>query len=122
MKAILSIKPYYANKILEWEKIYELRKSVFKLRVEKVFIYASAPISKIIWEFQVDKVLYDDIDNLWEETKDYSCVDKTFFNEYFENRDKWYAIKVCNVKKYKKFLRIREDFWMVAPQSFSYVN
>ena len=31
MKVILSIKPYYAEKILNGEKTYELRKSIFKV-------------------------------------------------------------------------------------------
>ena len=121
MKAILSIKPYYANKILNWEKLYELRKSIFKLEVDKVFIYASAPISKIIWEFCVDWILCDNLEDLREKTKDYSCVDKNFFNTYFKNKNKWYAIRIWKVKKYNTQLNIREDFWMVAPQSFSYV-
>lgn len=121
MKVILSIKPYYANKILNWEKIYELRKSIFKANVDKVIIYASAPISKVVWEFQVDEVLCDSINSLWEKTKDYSCVEKVFFREYFKERDKWYAIKVWKVKRYKTQFNIKETFWIAPPQSFSYI-
>lgn len=122
MKAILSIKPYYANKILDWEKIYELRKSIFKEKVDKVIIYASAPISKIIWEFEVDEVLCENLNLLWEKTKDYSCVDKSFFKEYFKEKEFWYAIKIWKVKKYRTQLNIKDNFWISAPQSFSYVN
>ena len=121
MKAILSIKPYYANKILEGEKLYELRKSIFKSNVDKVIIYASAPISKIIWEFQIEWILYENINTLREKTKSSSCVDKKFFNAYFENKNKWYAIKVWKVKRYKKYLSIKKDFGMTPPQSFSYI-
>lgn len=48
---ILAIKPKYANMILNGEKTIEFRRKFPKAPLEKVLIYASAPISKIIGEF-----------------------------------------------------------------------
>ena len=48
MKAILSIHPEYAYKILSGEKTHELRKVLFKKPVTHVLVYATAPISKVI--------------------------------------------------------------------------
>ena len=111
MKIILSIKPIYARKILSGEKRYELRKTIFKnANVDKVIIYASAPISKLIGEFEIDKILHEDVEELWEITKSASGVKKDFFEEYFLNKNKGYAIKIKNVKEYKKFVDINEQF------------
>lgn len=122
MKVILSIKPYYADKILDWEKKYELRRTIFKSKVTKVYIYASAPISKVIGEFEIDNILCEDIPDLWKRTKDYSCVDRKFFKSYFSNKEKWYAIKVKRPKRYKNYLSIKESFWVLPPQCFAYVE
>lgn len=122
MKVILSIKPIYAEKILNGEKIYELRKTIFKNpNIKKVVIYASYPISKVIGEFEIEDIIHEDLKNLWLKTKDHSYVNKTFFNEYFENRKMGYAIKIKSTKKYKKLLDIKESFGIRAPQSFAYI-
>lgn len=122
MKVILSIKPYYAEKILSGEKLYELRKAIFKLPdVEKVVVYASSPISRIIGEFEIEEILHEDIAQLWKKTKEHSAVDEAFFYNYFADRTKGYAIKVKNTKKYKNSFDIMERYGVKAPQSFSYI-
>ncbi|WP_294216101.1 ASCH domain-containing protein [uncultured Chryseobacterium sp.] len=123
MKVILSIKPIYAEKILNGEKIFELRKSIFrKNNIEKVIIYASSPISKVIGEFEIDSILHHDINELWKKTKENNGVGKSFFNEYFENREKGYAIKIKNTKRYKIHYDIYDKYGIKPPQSFSYVE
>lgn len=123
MKVILSIKPYYAEKILEGEKIYELRKSIFKNpNVKKVILYASSPISKIVGEFEIDYIIHKEVEDLWKKTKEFNCVDKNYFDEYFTNREKGYAIKIKKTKKYRNHFCIKEKFGINAPQSFSYVS
>ncbi len=52
MNAILSIKPEFVEEIKAGKKRYEYRKCIFKQPVEKVYVYASAPVSKVIGEFQ----------------------------------------------------------------------
>lgn len=123
MKVILSIKPKYASKILEGKKTFELRKTIFKNNeINTVLIYASSPISKIIGEFQIDKIVHLEIDELWKVVKDKAEVDKDFFDEYFNRKNKGYAIGIRNVKKYKKNIDIIEEFGIKAPQSFAYIK
>lgn len=121
MKILLPIKPYYANKILDWEKIFELRKIVPKKQFDTIIIYASAPISKVIWEVKVDEVIKADLSNLWDITKDWSCVDKQSINEYFKWKEIWYAIKVSNPIRYDSPINISK-FTRAVPQSFIYIN
>lgn len=123
MKVILSIKPKYAHKILEGKKTYELRKNIFKnSEVKTVLIYASAPISKIIGEFQVENIIHLELDELWKTVKEKAEVDKDFFDDYFESKTKGYAIGIKNVKKYRNSIDISEKYGIKAPQSFAYVK
>lgn len=123
MKVILSIKPYYADKILKGEKLYELRKNIFKSKdINKVVIYASAPISKIIGEFEIARIHHRHIGDLWELTKLSSGVDKSFFDNYFNKREMGFAIQIKNVLKYNQSYDIKERYGVSAPQSFTYIN
>ena len=121
MKVLLSIKPIYANKILNWEKVFELRKFIPKKEFDTVVVYSSSPEKKIIWEFKVDWIIQENLDKLWDITKEWSCVDKKFFDEYFKWKDKWYAIKVKNPIKYKEDLPIT-IYAKTPPQSFMYIK
>ncbi|WP_314059203.1 ASCH domain-containing protein [Empedobacter brevis] len=123
MKVILSIKPKYAHKILEGKKTYELRKNIFKnSEIKTVLIYASAPISKIIGEFQIDNIVHLELEELWNTVKEKAEVDRDFFDEYFETKAKGYAISIKDVKKYKNSIDISEKYGIKAPQSFAYVK
>lgn len=123
MKVILSIKPYYAKKILNGEKTYELRRTIFKNpNIKKIIIYASSPISRIIGEFDIENIIHEELTQLWKTTKESSGVDKDFFDSYFKDKEKGYAIKVKSIKKYKESFDIKEKYGIVAPQSFSYID
>lgn len=123
MKVILSIKPLYAEKILNGEKTFELRKSIFKKsNISKVIIYASSPVSRIVGEFEIDTILHDEINELWNRTKDNNGVKRSFFYEYFENREKGYAIKIKKTKRYIETYNIVDKYGIKAPQSFSYLK
>lgn len=65
MKVLLSIKPEFANKIFEGSKKFEFRRSIFKNKqVKSIVVYASAPISKVIGEFEIDTVHCKNLDEL----------------------------------------------------------
>ena len=122
MDIILSIKSQYAEKIFHWEKIYELRRSFSKKGISKIIIYETAPISRVVWEFKIEKILYEPLEKLWNDTKDYSCVSREFFDKYFNWKEFWYAIKVRNPKKYKN-PKLISDYWIKRPpQSYYYLN
>lgn len=123
MKVILSIKPYYAEKILNGEKTYELRKSIFKVpNIKTVIIYASSPVSRIIGEFEIEGIIHEEITVLWKKTREFNAVNKSFFDEYFADKKKGYGIKIKNYKRYKETYNIKEKYGVTAPQSFSYTD
>ena len=124
MKAVLlSIKPEFAHKIFEGSKKFEFRKQVFKdTSVKKVIVYSSSPEQKVIGEFEIETILSDTPDNLWIQTSFNSGITQEFYNEYFEGRDKAFAIKVASTKKYRKQKSLADFNIQSAPQSFAYVE
>ena len=119
----MSIKPEFVEKIFSGEKQYEYRKILFKQKVDTVYIYASRPISKIVGEFKIEKIINDTPANIWNQTKEHSGVTKSFFQKYYAGKDKGVALKIKECKKYKKAVEpkvIIPNFRV--PQSFIYTK
>lgn len=122
MKVLLSIKPEFAERIFNGTKKYEFRKAIFKNpNVKTVVVYASSPVQQVIGEFEIEDILSDDPECLWEKTKEFSGITEEFFFDYFDLRDKGFAIKVKKPKRYKKPLNLRSSFNTAPPQSFRYL-
>jgi len=122
MKALLSIKPEFAELIFSGVKKYEYRKQIFKKSVETVVVYASYPIKKVIGEFAFSEIDHDSLDKLWKKTEEYSGVSYEYFLEYFKNHKKGYAIKVSSIHKYKKPIDLKDIYRSSPPQSFAYIR
>lgn len=118
MNAILSIKPQFVAEIAAGKKRFEFRKTVFKRPVEKVFVYASAPVSRIIGEFQPVDVISGKPDRVWQQTKKFSGISEKFYKEYFRGKTVAYAIVIQNFRLYDSPLPLPEG--VKAPQSYCY--
>ncbi|MEN9302058.1 MAG: hypothetical protein RL264_487 [Bacteroidota bacterium] len=122
MKVLLSIKPEFANKIFNGSKRFEFRRNVFKnTAVDTIVVYASSPVSKVIGEFKIETVIKKELEDLWEETKEYSGISKEFYDSYFNGKQEGFAIKVKNTVLYKKARNLKEHYGMAPPQSFAYI-
>ncbi len=124
MKALLSIKPEFVEKIFSGEKLFEYRKAIFKRpEVESVVIYSTMPEGKIVGEFKIGHILAKHPEDLWEHTKLSSGISKKFFDEYFINREVAYAIEITELKKYEEPIDpYKKDSSFKAPQSFKYLD
>ena len=120
MKAILSIKPQFVEEIVAGKKRYEFRKAVFKQKVEKVYIYSSAPVSKVVGEFQPVDILSGEPTDIWKKTKRFSGITEKFYKEYFRGKATAYAIVIQNFVKYDKAIDLPKEIH--APQSYCYVD
>lgn len=121
-KIIVSINPRHVNNIINGSKRYEYRTRIASKDVNKLLIYETAPIKKVVAEVDVIEVLSLDPNTLWEQTKDYSGISKKFFDEYFKNRSVAYAYKLGKVKVYDEPKSLIEFGLMTAPQSFAYAR
>ena len=123
MTVLLSIKPEFAEKIFDGTKKYEFRKSIFKnADVKTVIVYASSPVQRVIGEFTIDRILNDDLSTIWNETERHAGITHDFYMSYFANKEKAYAIKIRNAKRYAHARRLSDYNSHYAPQSFAYIQ
>lgn len=120
MNAILSIKPQFVDEIEAGRKLFEYRKSIFKQPVERVYIYASSPVSRIIGEFQPIDVVVGAPAAVWNKTWQFSGITKSFFDDYFMGRPSAYAIVIRNFVKYDIPIDLPKG--VHAPQNFCYID
>lgn len=123
MRVLLSIKPEYAEKILNGTKRFEYRKAIPRNQsVRTVVIYATMPVGKVVGEFEVGGVLRDKPSVLWSRTKEASGITRAFFDSYFSGRTEASAIAVNKPKRYAKPLDLEDVSGSVTPpQSFQYL-
>lgn len=119
---ILPIKPVFAEKILSGEKKYEYRKRLCKKEVNKIYIYATAPIKMIIGEVRVVNKLSMCKEKLWQETQKYAGITKTYYDQYFEYQDCARAYRIGDIRQYKFPVALDGIGIEYVPQSFIYVG
>src|SRR5262245_39004709 len=92
---LLSVKPRFAEAILDGEKKFEFRRAVFRdPGVERVVLYASSPVQRVIGEFEVESIVAMDPESLWQHTETHAGIKKEYFDEYFAGRELGFAVAV----------------------------
>lgn len=119
---LLSINPVHVENILNGTKHYEFRKRACKRHVDKILIYSTTPVMKVVGEAEIEDVLVDKPEAIWEKTKKKSGIDKAFFDQYYEKRNQAVAYKLKNVVKYDRPKELKEYGVACAPQAFQYVE
>ena len=118
---ILSINPIHVENIMNGTKLSEFRKKVCKRHIDKIVIYSTTPIKKVVGEAEVEDVLIDDPQIIWNITHAYSGINKTFFDKYYNNSEQAVAYKLKNVVKYQEPKDLKSYGINNAPQSFQYI-
>ena len=126
MNVLLSIKPKYANQIVNGKKKFEFRKKIFKeFDNQKIYIYSSFPVKKIIGFFYYSRILKNKPEKIWEDCKNFGGItEKDFFN-YFLQKEIGFAIEISYFKKFSKSNQLElKDLSesRYPPQSFIYVR
>lgn len=120
-KILLSINPEHVENIFRGKKEYEYRKNVCKRDVDKIVIYSTAPVKKIVGEADVKTILVDKPEVVWKKTKKKSGIEKKFFDTYYKNRDHAVAYQLTNIVQYEDPKELKDYDIKVAPQSFVYL-
>lgn len=124
MNALISIRPNFCHLIFDGKKLYEYRKKVFtRSDVDKVYIYATKPICKIIGCFAIDTIITDTPSKVWSMTHEHGGITIKQFNDYFKGSNVAHAIKIKNLDRYDTPIdpkMVIKDF--TAPQNFIYVE
>jgi type I restriction enzyme S subunit len=124
MDVLLSIKPKYVKSIIEGDKRYEFRKTIFKNReINWIYIYSSSPVKKIVGTFEIGGILEDHPVDLWDTVKEFAGIDNRDFFAYFEGKSRAFAIEIQNLQEFNEPFDPYEtmpDF--VPPQSYCYMD
>jgi type I restriction enzyme S subunit len=124
MNVLLSIKPKYAESILNGFKRYEFRKAIFKnTEIEKVYIYSTAPVKKVVGAFKIKDIIVDHPNQLWNQCKELSGLNTLEFFTYFNGNKKGFAIEIEYTERFKEPIDPTKVFPnFVPPQSFCYIK
>ena len=123
MYVLLSIKPQYVELIFKGIKKYEFRKSIFKQKVKRAYIYATSPVKRIVGTFTILKVITGHPSELWRKYWQYAGIDEEEFFRYFGSCKKGFCIEIGEPQMFKQPLDPHEiipDF--VPPQSYRYLK
>jgi len=95
----LSIRPQYANRILEGTKTVELRRVRPKYMTEGALalIYVPSPIKSLVGAFKVDLVVKKPVQELWEIVHDKAGVTREEFDAYFDGTSIGVGIFFSNI-------------------------
>lgn len=123
MDAILSIKPQFVDEIVAGRKRYEFRKKGFRERVNKVYVYASSPVCRIVGEFLLGEILEGAPDRIWSLTSAQAGISREYFDEYYDKKSVAYALEITSFVTYKEPINPYETIAeFTPPQSFCYVR
>ena len=120
-KMLLSINPEHVENIMNGNKKFEFRKVRCRPDVDKIIIYATSPIMKVVGEADVIDVIVDFPEQVWELTSAFAGVSKTFYDKYYQDKEIAVAYRLDKVKKYNNPLSLADFGIRFAPQSFVYV-
>lgn len=120
-KMLLSINPEFVESILKGDKLFEFRKFRCREDVDRIVIYATAPMKVIVGEAEIDTIIEDDVLNVWRQTHSYAGVSYNFFRKYYKGKKRAYAYRLKNLIIYDEPQTLEEIGVSSAPQSFRYL-
>lgn len=119
---VLSIKPEYVERIIAGTKKYEYRRRLAKREIDVIYIYCTAPTSRVVAAVKVIGRISEPPSELWDETKRESGISHEKYNEYFTGCKIASAYVLGDVTHFEEPLPISRLGIASAPQSFAYVQ
>lgn len=118
---LLAINPEYVEKIFAGTKKYEFRKRLASRAIDKILIYSTAPIMKVVGEVQIVETISSSPTALWERTKKFAGISRDKYRKYFKGCKVAYAFQLGQVIKYDPPKELQDFNISSPPQSFIYL-
>ena len=122
MKALMSIKPEFVDRIFSGEKRYEFRKRGFGKPVESVVVYSSSPERVVRGEFRISASRHGTPKYIWRLCRRFAGIDRKRFFEYFKDCEVAYAIEVGETLEFQIPKNLQVDYACLPPQSYRYIE
>lgn len=85
-------------------------------------IYSTSPVSSIVGEVQVLKIIEDDVYKVWNLTHNYSGISFEDYCAYYKDKDRAVTYKFGKVLIYDKPLKLNDLGINYVPQSYIYLD
>ena len=123
----LSIKPVFANKILDGTKTIELRRiRPHVVPGQSVLIYSSSPEMSLIGRAVIENILCDAPGKLWNQVKAYAGISRSEYDTYFEGTSNAVGLRLGRTQRLGSPIPLRELRarwpWFQPPQSYRFVR
>lgn len=120
--ALMAIREHYAEAIFDGKKLVEFRKRRLAADIENVWVYATAPVSKIVGRFSVSEIVEGTPQEIWAAFGSVGSIRRADFFQYFEGATKAVAIVVGQTERISDPLALADiDPRPAVPQSFAYL-
>lgn len=119
MKYLVSIHPHYCDEIFAGHKTFEVRSRIPRLNVDDViYVYATAPISKVVGHFIVSGILQLPPMIAWEGYKSYLQITPLDFGIYTQGLSQVFLVQIGKTFKWETPSSLSEFGIKSAPQWF----
>ncbi len=123
----ISVKPEFANKIVEKEKTIELRK--IKPHVSEgdyVIIYASSPVMAVVGFGMIKEVIDTTPEEMWKDNSTLLGIEKSRFDEYYAGQNRSVGIVIENIHRASPSIRLSQIKRLLPsfhpPQIYRYIS
>lgn len=126
---LISVKPEFAEKIMNGEKTIELRKSAPK-KVSKenyILIYVTSPVKELWGICKINNIIKEDPTEFWKNYGSQTGITETQFSEYYRTNRNAFGIELKDVRNFSKYAielkQLKKAFPnFMPPQTYSYIN
>lgn len=118
---LMSIKPHWAQAIMDGRKRVEFRRARFGRTVTHVIVYATRPVQRVVGYFEVAGITEATPSVLWADHSAAGEIDEDDFRRYYEGAETGVAIHVGRVEALDEPISLGDVVpGALPPQSYRY--
>ncbi|NYD85757.1 putative transcriptional regulator [Cellulomonas oligotrophica] len=119
---MMSIRPPFADAILEGTKLVEFRKRRLAPDVTTVLIYATLPVGRVVGVFEIAGYDVGSPTAVWERHKSHAGIGRAGYRDYYRGSNQAVGLLVRDARRLSRSIALADlDPTLPVPQSFLYL-